>query len=66
MEEIRQEQAVRVYAAAFCDYIRRGVPENWMRELALSKIDEAAELLEQAINTMRVVVVREVEEGDNA
>ena len=50
-------QAMRTYVDAFKHYCRRSVPDNWMRELAFSKINEAEELLEQALKTVKVVVV---------
>ena len=61
MDSVLSVQAMRTYADAFKHYCRRSVPDNWMRELALSKISEAEELLEQAMNTMKVVVVESVE-----
>ena len=61
MDSVLSVQAMRTYADAFKDYCRRSVPDNWMRELALSKINEAEELLEQAMNTMKVVVVESVD-----
>ena len=50
-------QALRTYVDAFKHYCQRSVPDNWMRELAFSKINEAGELLEMAFNTTKVVVV---------
>ena len=50
-------QAVRTYVDAFTHYCRRSVPDNWMRELAFLKINEAEDLLEQALKTVKVVVV---------
>ena len=61
MDSVLSVQAMRVYVDAFRHYCRRSVPDNWMRELALSKINEAEELLEQAMNTMKVVVVESVD-----
>ena len=55
-------QAMRVYVDAFQHYCRRSVPDNWMRAMAMHKIDEARELLEMAINTTKVVVVASEED----